>query len=150
MRLLVVRSFIWKDSNRSVGSAKLNVFMPQVRYFPKELISQNRSSPAVRRDSVSSFQISFIGMDMEGPKEIRPARTATQLHIRLQTRFRDAVGLPVLPDGTVMNSTGMYPVLPLTRSSSRDVNYIGTLKRPAPVQYAGSRPTSPKRPKHND
>ena len=90
----------------------------------------------------------FLGMSLTVPPGLRPAKTATQLHIRLQARFRQAIGMLPLPEGTLMDSTGLFPVLPLTRSSSSDVNFVGTLKRPAPTQEADTRPTSPKRPKH--
>ena len=94
-------------------------------------------------------KLNFIDMALTGPSEFlrQPARSSTQMHIRLQTRFRQAAGLPSLPEGTLMDSTGLYPVIPLTRSSSQDSSVIGTLKRPAPTQEAATRPTSPKRPK---
>lgn len=76
----------------------------------------------------------------------QPARTATQLHIRLQARFRKACGMPALPNGTLMDASGLYPVMPLTRSSAQDANYVGTLKRPAPTPEADS--PAPKRPKY--
>ena len=54
--------------------------------------------------------------------------------------------MPKLPAGTLMDETGLYPILPVTRTSSAQPK-MGALKRGPPTKAAATRPSSPKRPK---
>lgn len=76
----------------------------------------------------------------------KPAETPNQLQLRLESRYRAAAGLPSLPIGTLMDPSGFFPVMPMTRTSSHAPR-IGNMKRAAPTKEADTRPTSPKRPK---